>query len=52
LASSQWASGTELPDMRDQACESRWPLEHAYRRLSGAVPAYAAPDQDVCGVDM
>jgi len=22
------------------------------RRLSGAVPVYAAPDQDVCGVDM
>jgi len=23
-----------------------------YRRLSGALPVYAAPDQDVCGVDM
>jgi len=22
------------------------------RRLSGAVPVYAVPDQDVCGVDM
>ena len=25
---------------------------HAERRLSEAVPVYAAPDQDVCGVDM
>jgi hypothetical protein len=24
----------------------------AQRRLSEALPAYAAPDQDVCGVDM
>ncbi len=24
----------------------------AERRLSGALPVYAAPDQDVCGVDM
>jgi hypothetical protein len=24
----------------------------AERRLSRAVPVYAAPDQDVCGVDM
>ena len=34
-------------DSPRQALRSR-----AERRLSGAVPVYAAPDQDVCGVDM
>jgi hypothetical protein len=29
-----------------------WPEVSVKRPLSGAVPVYAAPDQDVCGVDM
>jgi hypothetical protein len=35
----------------DEACATN-SMSRAERRLSRAVPVYAAPDQDVCSVDM
>ena len=39
-------------DMLGYCAFGRGQPERAERRLSEAVPVYAAPDQDVCGVDM
>jgi len=43
---------TDRPDLRGlrRAPTQQW--SRPYRRLSGALPVYAASDQDVCGVDM
>jgi hypothetical protein len=46
------APATERPDLCAPSDEHREACGRAERRLSGAVPVYAAPDQDVCGVDM
>ena len=43
---------TDLPRLRAPCSRSAHITVHAERRLSEALPVYAAPDQDVCGVDM
>ena len=43
---------TERPDMGASAGDRQGVASRPERRLSGALPVYAAPDQDVCGVDM
>jgi hypothetical protein len=44
--------GAEHPFWRANDGQPIDNCHRAYRRLSEALPVYAAPDQDVCGVDM
>ena len=45
-------TSARLAVMRGRAITDPTPCSRPERRLSGAVPVYAAPDQDVYGVDM